>query len=257
MNYLQAIILGIVEGITEFLPISSTGHLILTSKILSIEQTEFTKSFEIIIQMGAISSIILIYFKRLISDIKLIKILVIGFSPSAIMGFLFSNFIKTYLFNHLVVCSMLISWGAVFIVVEKLLESKRTFKEEVDYKTALLIGLSQCFALIPGTSRSGATIVGGMLLGLSRRNATEFSFLLSVPTIVSAGFYDMYKEREILFNSDTGILLVGFITSFIFAYVSVKWLLNFVSRHSLLVFGVYRIFVGILFIFLNQFKIVQ
>ncbi len=250
MNYLYAIILGMVEGITEFLPISSTGHLILTSKILSIEQTEFTKSFEIIIQMGAIFSIILIYFKKLISDIKLIKILIVAFLPSAIMGFLFSDFIKTYLFNYFIVCSMLIIWGVVFIVVEKLFENRKVFREGIDYKTALLIGLFQCFALIPGTSRSGATIVGGMLLGLNRRDATEFSFLLSVPTIVSASFYDMYKEKEILFGSNFGILVVGFITSFIFAYISVKWLLNFVSKHSLIVFGIYRIFVGIIFILL-------
>lgn len=253
MDYISAIILGIVEGISEFLPISSTGHLILASKLLSIEQSEFTKSFEIVIQMGAILSIIIIYFKRLVLDIKLIKLLLLGFLPAGIIGFLFSKFIKLYLFNHLVVCAMLILWGVIFIVIENILKNKRTFKQEIDYKTAFLIGLFQCFALIPGTSRSGATIVGGMICGLSRRNATEFSFLLSVPTIVIASIYEAYKDKEIIFSSNFQILAIGFITSFIFAYISVNWLLKFVSRHSLVAFGIYRIIIGIVFLIALKF----
>lgn len=251
MNLISAFILGIVEGITEFLPISSTGHLILTTKILSIEQSDFTKSFEIIIQMGAILSIVFIYFKKLSTDLKLWKTIIIAFMPSAIVGFLFSHFIKTYLFNYVVVSLMLILWGIIFIVVEKLLQNRKVFKTSVDYKTAFLIGIFQCFALIPGTSRSGATIIGGMLLGLDRRTATEFSFLLSVPTMLIATSYEFFKEREVILNTDINFLnlFVGFITSFVFAYLSVKWLLNFVSHHSFIIFGIYRILIGLIFLF--------
>jgi len=249
LDYFSAFILGIVEGITEFLPISSTGHLILTSKLLSISQNEFTKSFEIVIQSGAILSIIVLYFRKIISNPKMILYIIIGFIPSGVFGLLFYKFIKQYLFSTFVVSLMLIIWGIIFILVEFLLKG-RYYKLQIDAKTALLIGFFQCFALIPGTSRSGATIIGGMLLGLSRKDATEFSFLLSVPTIIIASAYDLIKEKSIIFNSDIYVLLVGFITSFIFAYISVKWLINFVSKHSLVVFGIYRIIIGIIFLLL-------
>ena len=249
LDYFSAFILGIVEGITEFLPISSTGHLILTSKLLSISQNEFTKSFEIVIQSGAILSIIVLYLRKIISNPKMILYIIIGFIPSGVFGLLFYKFIKQYLFSTFVVSLMLIIWGIIFILVEFLLKG-RYYKLQIDAKTALLIGFFQCFALIPGTSRSGATIIGGMLLGLSRKDATEFSFLLSVPTIIIASAYDLIKEKSIIFNSDIYVLLVGFITSFIFAYISVKWLINFVSKHSLVVFGIYRIIIGIIFLLL-------
>jgi len=249
LDYFSAFILGIVEGITEFLPISSTGHLILTSKLLSISQNEFTKSFEIVIQSGAILSIIVLYLRKIISNPKMILYMIIGFIPSGVFGLLFYKFIKQYLFSTFVVSLMLIIWGIIFILVEFLLKG-RYYKLQIDAKTALLIGFFQCFALIPGTSRSGATIIGGMLLGLSRKDATEFSFLLSVPTIIIASAYDLIKEKSIIFNSDIYVLLVGFITSFIFAYISVKWLINFVSKHSLVVFGIYRIIIGIIFLLL-------
>jgi undecaprenyl-diphosphatase len=249
LDYFSAFILGIVEGITEFLPISSTGHLILTSKLLSISQNEFTKSFEIVIQSGAILSIIVLYLRKIISNPKMILYMIIGFIPSGVFGLLFYKFIKQYLFSTFVVSLMLIIWGIIFILVEFLLKG-RYYKLQIDTKTAFLIGFFQCFALIPGTSRSGATIIGGMLLGLSRKDATEFSFLLSVPTIIIASAYDLIKEKSIIFNSDIYVLLVGFITSFIFAYISVKWLINFVSKHSLVVFGIYRIIIGIIFLLL-------
>lgn len=249
LDYFSAFILGVVEGITEFLPISSTGHLILTSKLLSISQNEFTKSFEIVIQSGAILSIIVLYLRKIISNPKMILYMIIGFIPSGVFGLLFYKFIKQYLFSTFVVSLMLIIWGIIFILVEFLLKG-RYYKLQIDAKTAFLIGFFQCFALIPGTSRSGATIIGGMLLGLSRKDATEFSFLLSVPTIIIASAYDLIKEKSIIFNSDIYVLLVGFITSFIFAYISVKWLINFVSKHSLVVFGIYRIIIGIIFLLL-------
>ncbi|MCS7245108.1 MAG: undecaprenyl-diphosphate phosphatase [candidate division WOR-3 bacterium] len=248
MNIFQAFILGMVEGITEFLPISSTGHLILTSKLLSINQDEFTKSFEIIIQMGAILSVVFIYFKKLISDLRLIKVLFIAFLPSAILGFLFSDYIKNYFFNYIVVSIMLVFWGTVFILVEKLNEKRKSFRSYLDYRTAFLVGVFQCFSLIPGTSRSGATIIGGMILGLDRKTATEFSFLLSVPTIVIASIYEFTKESQFLLNSNFSVLIVGFITSFVFAYLSVKWLINFVSHHTFIAFGIYRILLGLIFL---------
>jgi undecaprenyl-diphosphatase len=251
MNELYAFILGIVEGLTEFLPVSSTGHLILASKLLHIGQGDFEKSFEIIIQLGAILSVIIIYFEKLIKDYETLKKILIAFVPSGLLGFTFYKIIKNVLFNYFVVSISLIIWGVIFLIVEYYLRNRKVFNNNISYTKAFIIGLFQSFALIPGTSRSGATIVGGLVLGLSRKSAVEFSFLLSIPTMVIATGYDLLKNYRSFNNAEFHFLLIGFITSFVFAYISVKWLLNFISNHNFIPFAIYRIILGLVFVYLN------
>ena len=246
MNLLQSIILGIVEGITEFLPISSTGHMILVSSVMGIKQGSFQKTFEISIQLGAILAVVIIYFEKLKRDVTLWKKLIVAFVPTGVIGLLFHDFFKSS-FNAKITSTMLIAWGIVFIAVELLKVSDRAKTrsvENVSYIQAFFVGVFQSFALIPGTSRSGATIIGGMLLGMDRITATEFSFLLAVPTMFSATVYEAAKGFEI---SEVGLILVGFLTSMIFAFVSIKFLLTFLKTHSLVPFGIYRIIVGSIF----------
>jgi undecaprenyl-diphosphatase len=251
MNELYAFILGIVEGLTEFLPVSSTGHLILASKLLHIGQGDFEKSFEIIIQLGAILSVIIIYFEKLIKDYETLKKILIAFVPSGLLGFTFYKIIKNVLFNYFIVSISLIIWGVIFLIVEYYLRNRKVFNNNISYTKAFIIGLFQSFALIPGTSRSGATIVGGLVLGLSRKSAVEFSFLLSIPTMVIATGYDLLKNYHSFNNAEFHLLLIGFITSFVFAYISVKWLLNFISNHNFIPFAIYRIILGLVFVYLN------
>lgn len=256
MSILQAVILGIVEGITEFLPISSTGHLILTSTLLRIEQTEFLKSFEIAIQLGAILAVVIMYGKKIFYDRELDKRILAGFIPTAIIGFLLYKFIKQYLLgNSWVVVMSLFLGGVALILFEKRLGKKNnnetmkqgTSKTVVSYKDAVIIGLFQSLAVIPGISRSAATIVGGMLLGYNREKIVEFSFLLAIPTMAAATGYDLLKTGLIFTPTDYVLLAIGFITSFITAWVAVKWLLGFVRNNTFVGFGVYRIVIAILF----------
>jgi undecaprenyl-diphosphatase len=246
MNVFQAFVLGIVEGLTEFIPVSSTGHLILSAYLLGIPQTPFQKSFEIIIQLGAILAVVFVYREKLMKNLKLWKKLIVAFVPTGVIGLLFHDFFKSS-FNAKITSTMLIAWGIVFIAVELLKVSDRAKTrsvENVSYIQAFFVGVFQSFALIPGTSRSGATIIGGMLLGMDRITATEFSFLLAVPTMFSATVYEAAKGFEI---SEVGLILVGFLTSMIFAFVSIKFLLTFLKTHSLVPFGIYRIIVGSIF----------
>ena len=251
MSLLHAIILGIVEGITEFLPVSSTGHLILTSHLLNIPQDAFTKTFEVAIQSGAILAVALIYLDKLLRDFEVWKRIIVAFLPTALLGFLLYKFIKE-LFHPAIVSIMLILWGIIFIVVEKYFYDEAKVKvddvDKIPYLSAFAIGLFQSLAMIPGTSRSGSTIIGGMLLGLSRRAATEFTFLLAVPTMFAATGYDIFKNMNEFAGQNWLTLGVGFVVSFVFAYVSVKWLLNYVSKNSFVPFGIYRIIVGIIFL---------
>ena len=246
MNVFQAFVLGIVEGLTEFIPVSSTGHLILSAYLLGIPQTPFQKSFEIIIQLGAIPAVVFVYREKLMKNLKLWKKLIVAFVPTGVIGLLFHDFFKSS-FNAKITSTMLIAWGIVFIAVELLKVSDRAKTrsvENVSYIQAFFVGVFQSFALIPGTSRSGATIIGGMLLGMDRITATEFSFLLAVPTMFSATVYEAAKGFEI---SEVGLILVGFLISMIFAFVSIKFLLTFLKTHSLVPFGIYRIIVGSIF----------
>ncbi len=251
MSILEAIVLGILEGLTEFLPISSTGHLILASWIMGIEQTEAHEAFEVAIQLGSILAVVFLYRDVLFKNIELWKKLIIAFIPTGTLGFLLYKLIKS-LFSPVVVAIMLIVGGIIFLIVEKFYKEENHQVSSIDkisYKTAFFIGFFQSLAMIPGTSRSGATIIGGILLGLNRKTAAEFSFLLAVPTMFIATFYDIYKHHN-EFQLDNWINLgAGFITAFIFGILSIKFLLKFISTHSFIPFGIYRIIIGLIFLY--------
>lgn len=256
MEFIYAIILGIVEGLTEFLPISSTGHLILTSELLGIKQDTFHKTFEVVIQLGSILAVLFIFSEKLFKNsLQLWIKLAIGFLPAGILGFLFYSYIKT-LFAPITVSIMLILGGIVFIVIEIFYKEKEHHTnsiESITHKQALLIGFFQALAMIPGTSRSGATIIGGLLLGCTRKVATEFSFLLALPTMILASFYSLYKNYEVLTMDNFLVLAVGFIVAFFSALIAIKLFLGFVSRFNFIPFGIYRIILGIVFLYYLDF----
>jgi undecaprenyl-diphosphatase len=256
--YLKAIILGIVEGLTEFLPISSTGHLIIAGQLLGYTGDK-AKVFDIFIQSGAMLAIIWEYrarFTRVFAGFtrdpvarRFVINLAVGFLPAALLGLAFAGAIKQHLFHALPVAAAFIAGGFIILWVER--APRRATVESVDdmtWKDALKVGLAQSFALIPGTSRSGATIIGGMLFGLSRRAATEFSFFLAVPTLIAAGAYDFYKHRALLDTGDLGVFAVGFAVSFISAFFCVRWLLRYIAAHDFSAFAWYRIVFGVVVI---------
>lgn len=250
MDILHTLILGVVEGVTEFLPISSTGHLILAEELLKIPATNFQKSFNIIIQLGAILSVIVLYWKTLL-NIETIKKLIVAFIPTGIIGLAFYQIVKTHLLGnqHVVLWSLFLG-GVALIVFElwhKESESATESIAAITYKQAALIGVFQSLAIIPGLSRSASTIVGGLLLGLKRTTIVEFSFLLAVPTMLAASGLDLIKNASLFSMDQFSTLAVGFITSFVVAIISIKLLLSFIKKHNFIPFGVYRITVAILF----------
>lgn len=250
MQPIEAFFLGIVEGLTEFLPISSTGHLILTSNLLGIGQTDTHKAFEVSIQLGSIMAVVFLYWKKFL-DTSILKKLMVAFIPTGILGFLLYKVIKSF-FNPYTVIFMLILGGFVLIIVEYYHQDKEYGIKNIhslDYKRSFLIGVFQSLAMVPGTSRSGATIIGGLLLNLDRKTAAEFSFLLAVPTMFMATFYDVYKNYSKFNLSDWDNLAVGFFASFIFAIVAIKFLIRFISKHNFIPFGIYRIILGIFYFF--------
>ncbi len=244
---LHALILGIVEGLTEFLPVSSTGHLILASDLLGAND-ERGKVFDVAIQTGAMLAVVWEYRSRFFRiDFQLYRNLLVAFVPAATFGLLLGKTIKEHLFHAVPVALAFIVGGVIILVVER-----RTLKPRVEttqsmtWLDALKVGIAQCFALIPGTSRSGATIIGGMLFGLSRKAATEFSFFLAVPTLVAAGAYDMWKSRELFSANDLGMFAVGLISAFASAFVVIRWLIRYVATHDFRPFAWYRIVFGAL-----------
>ncbi len=250
MGIIEAIILGIIEGITEFLPVSSTGHLILTSTLMGIKQTDVHKAFEVSIQLGSILAVVFLYKEKIFHSIELWKRLIIAFIPTGALGFLLYKIIKG-LFSPIVVSIMLILGGIVFIIIEKFYtEKEHSIKEleKIPYLKAFFIGVFQSLAMIPGTSRSGATIIGGLLLGLNRKTAAEFSFLLAVPTMLVATTYDTLKHFNEYHFDNWLTLGTGFITAFIFAVITIKLFLRFISTHNFIPFGIYRIIIGLLFL---------
>ena len=253
MTIIDSIILGITEGITEFLPISSTAHMIIVSTLLGLKQTVSNVAFEVIIQLGATLAIVAIYLDKInFKEIELWKKVILAFFPLAIIGFLLRHQIKE-LFNLYTVAWMFIIGGIVFFIVEKLYSEEKVKVNEVEkvsYRQALLIGFFQVFALIPGTSRSGATIVGGMLGGLSRKTAADFSFLLAIPTMFAASGYEFVKNVSSFKDQNLTVLFVGFVISFVSCYIAVKWFLKFVKKYTLNPFGVYRIIVGIILLYM-------
>ncbi len=253
MNFIQALILGIIEGITEFLPISSTAHLIITSKLLAIPQTDFHKFFEVFIQSGAILAVVVIYFQYLLKRKNLIKYLIYSFIPTAIIGFLLYKVIKNVFFeSDILIIGAIFLVGLIFLKVEWLIKKKVINLHKpltsLTFKEAVIIGLGQALAVIPGVSRAGSVIVGMMLLGYERDEAATYSFLLAVPTIMAASAYDLYKMRGIIFSSSVNLvyLFIGFIASFATAYLAVRWLINYLKKNTLVIFGIYRLLLAII-----------
>src|SRR5216110_1760623 len=246
-SLLHALILGLVEGITEFLPISSTGHLILVGGLLGANDERWSV-FNIVIQTGAMLAVVWEYRARFFKvDFVLYRNLVVAFIPAAVLGLLFSKYIKGYLFHAVPVALAFIVGGIVILLVER--NPNRSFRvataRDMTWLDALKVGIAQCFALIPGTSRSGATIISGMLFGLSRPAATEFSFFLAVPTLIAAGAYDTWKHRSLLAVEDAGMWALGLAVSFISAFVVIRWLIRYVATHDFRWFAWYRIAFGL------------
>ena len=252
---LKALILGVVEGLTEFLPISSTGHLIIASELLGFHD-EKGKVFEIAIQTGAMLAVVWEYRARFAHALtglgsdpvarRFVVNLIVALMPAALLGLAFGSLIKAHLFSAIPVAIAFIVGGLIILWVERL-KPVRVRVESVDEMTwqdALKVGMAQSFALIPGTSRSGATIIGGMLFGLSRRAATEFSFFLAVPTLVAAGIYDLYKHRSLLSAADIPAFAVGLIAAFVSAFICVRWLIRYIAMHDFTIFAWYRIAFG-------------
>lgn len=253
MDFSQAILLSIVEGITEFLPISSTGHLVLASNILGIAQTEFVKSFEVFIQLGAILAVVVLYFKKYIQNFKAWKNVLIAFIPTAVIGLILYKFIKSYLLgNTLVTITALFVGGVLLLFIERLHKEKESHIgkiEDLSVKQSLLIGLAQSVSIIPGVSRSAATILGGMFSGLKRETAVEFSFLLAIPTMMAATGFDLVKTGFTYSASEWGILITGFFGAFITAILVIKWFVKFIKTNSFFWFGIYRIILALVFLF--------
>lgn len=248
MGIFDSILLGIIEGFTEFLPISSTGHLIVASEALGIDQTNVTKAYEVIIQFAAILAVILNYKDKFSpKKIELWKKLTLAFIPIGAVGFVFSHQIKE-MFNIQIVAWMFIIGGVIFLIVEKLYKEQEHFVDDVEkvsYKQALYIGIAQIFALIPGTSRAGSTIIGAMLVGLNRRASAEFSFLLAFPVMCATTGYDILKHYKDFSDANIVVLAVGFITAFVVAYLTIKLFLKFLENFTFVAFGIYRILFGL------------
>jgi undecaprenyl-diphosphatase len=246
-NLIDAFVLGIVEGLTEFLPISSTGHLILAGDLLGFDHPG-RDVFYVAIQTGAMLAVLWEYRARFLRvDLRLWTHLVVAFIPAAVLGLAFGKFIKSHLFKPVPVALAFIVGGVIILLVDRGRRTARVDRtHDMTWIDALKVGLAQCFALIPGTSRSGATIIGGMLFGLSRPAATEFSFFLAVPTLIAAGAYDLWKHRSLLAVEDAGMWAVGLAVSFLSAFVVIRWLIRYVASHDFRWFAWYRIAFGVL-----------
>ncbi|MFA6105137.1 MAG: undecaprenyl-diphosphatase UppP [Patescibacteria group bacterium] len=248
ISIFQAIVLGIVEGITEFLPISSTGHLILAANLLKIIESEFVKSFEIIIQLGAILAVVFLYGKKILYNKQLFLKITAAFIPTGIIGLLIYKVAKQYFLgnSHLVIYSLFIG-GLVLIFFEKWYAKDKTEKMDISkltYKHAVILGVVQSLAIVPGVSRAAATIVGGLALGYDRKSIVEFSFLLAIPTMLAATGLDLIKNGNSFDSSQVVSLGIGFVVSFITAIIAVKWLVKFIKGHTFTGFGIYRVLVA-------------
>jgi undecaprenyl-diphosphatase len=263
MSYIQAIIIAIVEGLTEFLPVSSTGHMVITSSLMGIQGNAFTKLFEVVIQFGAILSVVVLYWKRFLQNFDFYLKLAIGFLPAAVFGVLFYKHVKEILEKPTVIAIILLLGGIVLLFVDKWFiknEELPASTQEVSYPKALIIGCFQVLAMVlPGLSRSAATIIGGLSQQLNRQKAAEFSFFLAVPTMAAASLkdgYEYFKDVQEgmlppLTSTQWGILLVGNIVAFIVAMIAIKTFIDFLTRHGFKIFGWYRIFVGLLILILQ------
>lgn len=258
MDYFQAIVLAIIEGITEFLPVSSTGHMIIASSFFGISQEEFTKLFTIVIQLGTILSVVVLYFKRFFQSFDFYFKLLVAFIPAVVFGLLFSKKIDALLENPVTVAVSLLVGGIILLKVDDWFskETEVVSSQEISYVTALKIGLFQCLAMVPGVSRSGASIVGGMTQKLSRTTAAEFSFFLAVPTMLGATVkkcYDYYKDGFVLTHDQINFLIIGNLVGFIVALIAIKSFIGFLSKNGFKLFGYYRIAVGLALLLIHFF----
>lgn len=251
MDLLQSVIIGVIEGVTEFLPISSTAHMVLAARVMGIAQTEFVKSFEIVIQFGAILSVIVLYWRRFLVDFESLKRVLAAFVPTALLGFLLYKIIKTYLIdNQTIIVWALLLGGLVLIMFELFHREKESAHEDIStipYGKCVAIGLFQSLAMFPGVSRSAATIIGGLLLNLKRETIVEFSFLLAVPTMLAASVLDLAKSGGSFSPDQFLVLSAGFAVSFIVALLSIKFLMAYIKKHTFIPFGVYRVIIALVF----------
>jgi len=263
MTLIHSLILGIVEGLTEFLPISSTAHMDIVRAFLSIPASPFVKSFEIIIQLGAISAVIILYARKVFSSFIYIRNLAIAFIPTGIIGFLLYKVIKSFLLGNILVEAVALLVGGIIIVLferrnrNSILKAENIEEDNIKNMTPrqlIILGTAQALAVIPGVSRSGAVIISGRALGLNRKLITEFSFLLAVPTMLLATTYDIYKSGLSFSSSEWGSIIVGFLVSFIVAIVVIKWLIEYIKKNSFMIFGWYRIILGIFLLLLLFFN---
>ena len=251
MDFLQAFVLSLVEGVTEFLPISSTGHMILAAKLLSVSQTDFAKTFEIAIQLGSILSVIFLYGSRFLKRVEELKRVIWVFVPTGILGFLLYKLIKSFLLGNLILTVLALLIGGVAIIfIEKYFKKYegRGKISDLSFKNALLLGVIQTLSVIPGVSRSATTIFGGMFFGLSREAATELSFMVALPVMVGATTLDLIKSFKNIQGSQIEILIFGMVISFFAATLAIRWLLKFIKTHDFIYFGIYRIIVALLFL---------
>lgn len=258
MDYFQAIVLAIIEGITEFLPISSTGHMIIASSFFGIAHDDFTKLFTVVIQLGAILSVVVLYFKRFFQTLDFYFKLFVAFIPAVVFGLLFSKKIDALLENPVTVAVSLLLGGIILLKVDDWFTAENEIQntKEITYPTALKIGLFQCLAMIPGVSRSGASIVGGMTQKLSRTTAAEFSFFLAVPTMLGATVkkcYDYYKDGYVLSDQQINLLIIGNVVGFIVAMLAIKSFIGYLSKNGFKVFGYYRIVAGLALLTIHFF----
>ena len=257
MNYLEAIVLAVIEGLTEFLPVSSTGHMVLASSFMKIANNDFTKLFTVAIQLGAILSVLVLYWKKFLVGIPFYIKLLIAFIPAAIFGKLLNDYIDALLENPITVAIMLVLGGIVFLLIDKWMNNKEGNSiEEPTNAGAFKIGLFQCIALIPGVSRSAATIIGGITQGLNRKSAAEFSFFLAVPTMFAATAYKLlkyFKANGNISKEEINLLLVGNLVAFIVAIIAIKTFITFLNKNGFKLFGYYRIIAGIIILIIHQF----
>lgn len=246
MTLLDALILGIIEGLTEFLPISSTAHLMIANRLLSIPLTNFVKSFDIIIQLGAILAVVVLYLRRLLLEHVTFYKVFLAFVPTAIIGALLYPVVKNSLLGNLPVAALALILGGVVMIIFEYTQKNQNGNDNITFRQAFWVGVFQILALIPGVSRAGATVIGGQSLGVSRKTIVEFSFLLAIPTMIGAAGLDMVKSSFIFNSSEWLLLAIGFFSAFLTALLAVKLLLRFIERHSFTTFGWYRIIIGLL-----------
>jgi undecaprenyl-diphosphatase len=250
MSTLETIVIAIVQGLTEFLPVSSTGHMIITQSIMGIESTDFTKLFIVNIQLGTILSVVVLYWKHFFQSVNFYLKLIVAFIPAGIAGILLGDYIDALLESVEVVAISLLVGGIIFLFIDRLMRNPVSDEKPIPYKSAFIIGVFQCIAMIPGVSRSAATVIGGLTQKLSRKRAAEFSFFLAVPTMFAATVYKLYKNYDTITSDDISTLLIGNAVAFVVAMFAIKLFIGILTRYGFRIFGWYRIALGLVLLIL-------